>query len=314
MRCRGNKRLQGQVCLSICLFGWRDTVVPLSLCVVPRYWPVYARAMHFPAPVDPCVRNDQAPWEKFDNEAYVAQNYLDLLPVDAKILSEVGGYFSRHFRERGEGARSPVLGIDMGAGGNLYPALAMLPWCRKITLFERAPENVEYLRQQRSEVAQNWDAFWKVLCYEKVYADLDSKWKNVFREVARVEQGNLFKMGRRNWLGIRRSAGKYQIGTMFFVAESISTSPDEFRQAVDCFMAVLAPGAPFAAAFMEGSRGYDVGDEHFPACDVDEDQVEKTLAPYANDLKMVRLNDAGHLVRPGHTGMILAYGERRSGE
>ena len=275
---------------------------------------MYAGAMHFPAPVDASVRNDQAPWNKFDNKAYVAQNYLDLLPADAEILSMVGSHFSRHFENRGEGAGSPVLGIDMGAGGNLYPALAMLPWCRRITLFERAPENIEYLRKQRDRMDQNWDAFWKVLCHEKVYADLDSKWKNDFRDVARVEQGNLFKMGRRNRLGFRRSAGKYQIGTMFFVAESISTSLDEFQQAVDCFMSVLAPGAPFAAAFMEGSRGYDVGDEHFPACDVDKEQVENALAPYARKPEMVRLSDADHLVRPGHTGMILACGVRRSGK
>ncbi|MFJ3671224.1 SCO2525 family SAM-dependent methyltransferase [Streptomyces sp. NPDC090106] len=269
--------------------------------------------MHFPAPVDECVLNDQAPWNNFDNKAYVAQNYLELLPVDEEILVKVGRYFSRHCESGSEGEGRPVLGIDMGAGGNLYPALAMLPWCRKITLFERAPENVAYLRQQRDDVGQNWEAFWKVLCETKAYSRHDSKWKIDFQEAARVEQGNLFKMGQRNWLGLRRSAGKYQIGTMFFVAESISTSPDEFRQAIDCFMNVLAPGAPFAAAFMEGSHGYDVGTEHFPACDVDKDEVEAALTPYASDLEMVRLSEAGHLVRPGHTGMILACGKRSSG-
>ncbi|OPG09054.1 hypothetical protein B1R27_07420 [Streptomyces sp. GKU 895] len=274
--------------------------------------------MHFPASVDAPVRNDQAPWNKFNNKAYVAQNYLDLLPADAEILSKVGGYFSRHCSRHSEnrsaGAGSPVLGIDMGAGGNLYPALAMLPWCGRITLFERAPENVEYLRKQCGQVDENWDAFWKVLGDEEGYRDLGSKWRVKFRDVARVKQGNLFKMGRRNWLGFRRAAGRYQIGTMFFVAESISTSLVEFQQAVDSFMSVLAPDAPFAAAFMEGSRGYDVGDEHFPACDVDQERVEKALAPYARELEMARLSDADHLVRPGHTGMILACGVRRSGK
>ncbi|CAM5649016.1 hypothetical protein SANTM175S_10556 [Streptomyces antimycoticus] len=46
-------------------------------------------------------------------------------------------------------------------------------------------------------------------------------------------------------------AERWDLGTMFFVAESITTSLDEFRRGVGCFMSALNPGAPFAAAFME---------------------------------------------------------------
>ncbi|MGI5454686.1 SCO2525 family SAM-dependent methyltransferase [Streptomyces sp. CA-249302] len=262
------------------------------------------------APVDTCVLNSDAPWDEFDPSAYLAQNYRDLLDVDAEILSLMRDHFSRHFADQAE---RPILGIDIGAGANLYPALAMLPWCEEITLFERAPKNVGYLQEQCDGLDPDWDAFWKVLCESKPYADIDGERTERFHQTVRVEEGNLFELGRRGLFGGPATRGKWQMGTMFFVAESISTSHKEFRQAVRCFMRSLAPGAPFAAAFMEGSRGYDVGNRHFPACDVDEAQVKQSLRKFAGEIETKRLGEVSHMVRPGHTGIILAYGKRNQG-
>lgn len=254
--------------------------------------------------------NDQAPWKDFDPRAYVDRNYRDLLEVDAEILAYVRDHFSDHFREhRGKGER-PVLGIDIGAGANLYPAMAMLPWCKRITLLERAPKNVRYLRNQQPHFDPEWDSFWKVLCEDAAYREIDAERRERFRRRIRVKRGNLYDLERRSLFGLRRSRGRWGIGTMFFVAESISTSYEEFRRGVECFMLALAPGAPFAAAFMEGSTGYDVGDRRFPACDVDETRVRESFGRFTGKVEMRRLHELSHLVRPGHTGIILALGHR----
>ncbi|MHC3473316.1 SCO2525 family SAM-dependent methyltransferase [Streptomyces sp. 7R007] len=262
------------------------------------------------APVDSHVLNADAPWDDFDPSAYLDQNYRALLDADAEILSFVRNHFSDHFREHGEYVERPVLGIDIGAGANLYPAMTMLPWCREITLFERAPKNVRYLRDQQNRVDPAWDSFWEVLRKDQAYDRIDGEWTDKFRTVTRVEKGDLFRLRRRGLFGSRRLDGRWQIGTMFFVAESISTSHDEFRRAVECFMRILAPGAPFAAAFMEGSTGYDVGNRHFPACDVDEAQVKESFRNFAEKVETRRLSEVSHMVRPGHTGIILACGKR----
>ncbi|MFF4251953.1 SCO2525 family SAM-dependent methyltransferase [Streptomyces sp. NPDC001663] len=262
------------------------------------------------ASVDSPMLNDDAPWDDFDPSAYFDQNYRDLLDADAEILSFVRNHFSDHFREHGEYLERPILGIDIGAGANLYPALTMLPWCREITLFERAPKNVSYLRDQRLHADPAWDSFWQVLRKDPAYTRIDTERTERFRKAIRVQQGNLFALGRRNVFGLRRSAGRWQIGTMFFVAESISTSHKEFLRAVECFMRSLAPGAPFAAAFMEGSTGYDVGNRHFPACDVDEAQVKESFRNFADKIETRRLSEVSHMVRPGHTGIILVCGKR----
>jgi hypothetical protein len=251
---------------------------------------------------DAQVKNADAPWSSFDPIAYVDHNYRDLQAEDAEILHIVGDHFGGHFRKQGVG---PVYGIDVGAGANLYPALSMMPWCDEITLFERSSANVEYLEGQVDSYGSNWDRFWKALGEHEAYGSLDLEPRERFRKVVKVEQGNIF--------GLERFGGRWSVGTMFFVAESMTTSHQEFGLGVERFMCALAPGAPFAAAFMEHSKGYHAGKQFFPACDVGESEVRASLEPFAGDFKVHRLkSEAG--VRDGYSGMILAYGWRRNAD
>lgn len=244
------------------------------------------------------MKNAEVAWSAFDSIAYVDHNYRDLQAEDAEILTIVRDHFAGHFRNQGVG---PVYGIDVGAGANLYPALSMLPWCDEITLFERSPSNVAYLESQVGSYAENWDQFWEALRGNEDYAAFDTDPRARFREVVKVEQGNIF--------GLERFGGRWSMGTMFFVAESMTSSYQEFTLGVERFMRALAPGAPFAAAFMEHSKGYHTGEQFFPACDVGEGEVRESLEPFADEFKVQRLKSAA-VVRDGYSGMILSYGWR----
>ncbi|MBD0837574.1 SCO2525 family SAM-dependent methyltransferase [Streptomyces sp. TRM68416] len=244
--------------------------------------------------------NADVSWAAFDPIAYVDHNYRDLQAEDAEILSIVRDHFGEHFRKRAVG---PVSGIDVGAGANLYPALAMLPWCDEVTLYERSSANVRYLRSQVDSFDGNWDQFWRVLCKNDAYAALDIDPRARFREVVKVRPGDLFDLVRHE--------GEWSLGTMFFVAESMTSSHEEFRRGVECFLRALAPGAPFAAAFMEHSKGYHAGEHFFPACDVGESEVYASLERFADDFKTTRLKSSA-AVRDGYSGMIVAYGRRNS--
>ncbi|MFJ3641800.1 SCO2525 family SAM-dependent methyltransferase [Streptomyces sp. NPDC090108] len=242
--------------------------------------------------------NDDVTWEDFDPVEYIRHNYLTLHPDDEAIIRVVRDHFSHHFGTSG-GVAS---GIDVGAGPNLYPALSMLPWCDRITLLERSPANVAYLEKQRRSYAGQWDQFWNVLRRDEAYAERCEDPRDRFAQRVRPRLGNLFDLcaGRERWA----------MGTMFFVAESITGSLEEFRRGVGCFMNALEPGAPFAAAFMEHSRGYWVGECDFPALDIDEQEVRDTLGKYASKIDTHRLGEPGDLLREGYTGMIVACGHR----
>ncbi|MEU1592094.1 SCO2525 family SAM-dependent methyltransferase [Streptomyces sp. NPDC005708] len=255
--------------------------------------------MTFRSPGDAQLNADVS-WAAFDPIAYVDHNYRDLQAEDAEILHIVRDHFGDHFRDHAAG---PVSGIDVGAGANLYPALTMLPWCDEITLLERSSANVRYLRGQTESYDANWDQFWRVLCKNDGYAALDMDPRAKFRKAVRVESGDLFDLVRHR--------GRWSMGTMFFVAESMTTSHEEFTRGVECFLRALAPGAPFAAAFMEHSKGYHAGEHFFPACDVGESEVYESLEPFAGEFKTTRLK-ASAAVREGYSGMIVAYGRRNS--
>lgn len=247
------------------------------------------------------VKNADVPWdEAFDSIAYLDRNYRDLQPEDAEILQIIRDHFGDHFRKQGVGS---VSGIDVGAGVNLYPALAMLPWCDEITLFERSSSNVEYLKGQVRSYEESWDKFWAALCRKKAYNSLGMDPRERFREVVKVEQGDIFEL--------KEHEGRWSVGTMFFVAESMTNSPGEFALGVERFMRALAPDAPFAAAFMAHSKGYHAGEHFFPACDVGESDVYASLERFARDFKVMPLKSSAR-VRKGYKGMIIAYGWRRN--
>ncbi|MER6127467.1 SCO2525 family SAM-dependent methyltransferase [Streptomyces sp. NPDC001795] len=247
--------------------------------------------------------NADVSWAEFDPIAYVDHNYRDLQAEDAEILRTVRDHFGGHFRGEGGGR---VSGIDVGAGANLYPALAMLPWCSDITLLERSPANVRYLESQVKSYDEHWDQFWRILRKHAAYAafDRDTDPRARFRQIVQPQPGNLFDLVHHE--------GQWSMGTMFFVAESMTTSHDEFRRGVECFLRALAPGAPFAAAFMEHSKGYHAGEHFFPACDVGESDVRQSVLPFVEGIPTVRRLQASAAVREGYSGMIIAFGHRKS--
>jgi hypothetical protein len=258
----------------------------------------YHREMDLTFPGLPPALNRDAPWDDFDSHSYMEHNYSELRPDDKAIIAKVRDHFADHFQE----GPSPLLsGIDVGAGANLYPALTLLPWCMDITLLERSAGNVEWLKGQRKGYAPNWDQFWDVLCERKDYADVVDP-RKAFEANVHIEEGDLYSLPEHRWT----------IGTMFFVAESLSTSHEEYERAVSKFALALKPGAPFAAAFMENSVGYEVNGLPFPACRVNEDNVLASLSRYANekDVAITRFDLPAGPVREGYTGMILACGRR----
>jgi hypothetical protein len=244
--------------------------------------------------VKPPVTNDDAPWDSFDSADYYLHNYARLRGDDARIIDIVANFFKAH------GPRK-VLGhaIDVGSGTNLYPALTMMPYSSSVTLFERSFTNRAWLSGALEKPQDSWRDFWERIArgrppYHGFRDPLD-----VLGGLARVTPGNVFQL----------RPGQYDLGTMFFVAESITTRKDEFERATRHFVGSLRPWGPFAAAFMRESKGYSVGDDFFPACAVTEKDVAECLAPVAHihQIEMVE----SHGLRDGYSGMIVATGWKR---
>ena len=236
------------------------------------------------------VGNADCDWDSFDSVSYFEHNYSEARQADVAIAGIIAEFFSTCFFPKGSRA------IDVGAGANLYPALAMLPFADEVHLSERAESNRLWLQGQIENPAPSWSDFWRVVSGGRRKYEPVSDFREALRRRGKVEEGNVFTL----------PSGQYNLGTMFFVAESITTMNKEFRRAVTSFVGALKVRAPFAAAFMKDSSGYRVGGRDYPACPVDESDIRRTFAEIAHDVKLDTIEDTE--VRPGYAGMIVVTG------
>jgi hypothetical protein len=234
-------------------------------------------------------------WDGFDSAAYFDDNYRDLRPDDDQIIKIVADFFQNHGPRRWRDRA-----IDVGSGANLYPAMTMVPFASEVSLYERAFTNRQWLAHQLDEPYSSWRQFWDAMSRDRENYQITAEPLDLLHQRAKVVKGDIF--------GLRPE--QFDIGTMFFVAESITTRDDEFTRATKQFVRSLKPEAPFAAAFMRDSSGYRVGDREFPACSVNEADVERCLNGVAHiaDIRTVASTD----LRDGYCGMIVATGRRRA--
>ncbi len=236
-------------------------------------------------------RNADFPWGIFPSDAYHDQNYQHLRDDDREILARVGDFFQRAGIIRGRG-------IDVGTGTNLSPALAMLPFCRHISMWEISAANIDWLKKNTPSYPPNWEQFWSVLQAYEPYRRIRDPRGALHAKVGLVA-GDVFRLPQRHW----------DIGTMFFVACSLSPDMGEFTRAVHTFIRSLKPNAPFAATFMEESEGYEYAGIRYPAVKVSKADVEQVLGSLTYGVEVVKIDTASPL-RAGYEGMLLAVGRR----
>jgi hypothetical protein len=244
----------------------------------------------------PLIRNDAVQWSDFDAHEYWKLNYADVLPEDAEIIQcaskfliEASGESARHRRA-----------VDVGAGTNLYPALLMLPWAEHITFTEYASPNIDWLSRELADAPGEWRwrPFWDLVAGLPCYRAIDDP-RQALAAAYDVQTLSIFDLPARTW----------DLGSMFFVADGMTTDEGEFKAAVRAFLDALRPGSPFLMAFMEGSNGYDVHGRGYPSVNVSPRSLDALLAelPVAGT-SLLRTDNSVKRLRPGYDAMLLVTG------
>ena len=177
----------------------------------------------------------------------------------------------------------------------------MLPYLDRVTLWEPGAGNVAWLRRETLRLRGDWPwtPFWEQLADAQPTAYKPVTPRLALAHAATVHQGTVWDL----------PAARFDVGTMFFVAESMTSEYGIFEAATGRFVRALRPGAPFAAGFMTGSVGYEIAGQEFPAVPVEEPEIADALASVARDVELHPII-TGEPVRPG-VGMILATGRAR---
>ncbi len=191
-------------------------------------------------------------------------------------------------------------GLDVGCGPNLYPGLAMLPVCHSLTLIDYSPRNIACMRSHLAHCGEIWRPYWELISPGGRHGAFDEA-RTWLSERGRIEHGSVFELPETAW----------DLGTMFFVAESITGDRAEFAAAGGSFLRARRPGAPFAAAFMEYSAGYDIDGVEFPAVSIGERDLGECLEPLATEVRIHQIPINPQPLRAGYCGMLLALGITR---
>ena len=242
------------------------------------------------------MQNDAAPWSDFDAVAYWENNYATVFPEDAQIIQ-----CASKFLIKACDGRSPIRSaVDVGAGTNLYPALLMLPWTERIIFTEYAATNIDWLTENLAEAPGEWawQPFWDLVAPLPGYRNVEQPRRRLATSHD-IRHLSIFDLPRRTW----------DLGSMFYVADGITSDEAEFESAVHSFLSALTPGAPFMMAFMEGSAGYDVSGIRFPAVEVTPGSLNALLADLpVTGTDVLRTDNSVRRVRPGYDAMLLVTG------
>jgi hypothetical protein len=256
-------------------------------------------------------KNSSIDWDRFDSVTYQKQNYSPRVrDDDARIILACANHFKKHFLENPQTEVFPI-GVDVGTGSNLYPMFTMLPWSQQIVLIDTSQSNLDWLNSEirllRSgdrEALDRWEPYW-----DRTW-EAGNPWLNttLIQTMAKTalypSRADILSLGMEH---------AFDLGTMCFVAESMTSDRDEFAAAVYSFLRSLRPGAPYAIACMAESTGYVTGGVDYPAVPITANDLFATLSECqytGRELVHVQVIPVpkGGPLREGHRGMLLAFG------
>ena len=245
---------------------------------------------------EPSMRNEAAAWSEFDADGYWKFNYASVLPEDEEIIRHASEFLLRTCGTRLQVRRA----VDVGAGANLYPALLMLPWARDIVFTEYAESNIRWLGDNLAQASGDWpwQPFWDVVAGLPCYRTIQRPRRRL-AAIHEIRHLSVFDLPRCAW----------DLGSMFFVADGITSDEAEFESAVRSFLGALTPGAPFIMAFMDGSSGYDVSGVGFPAVKVTPTSLDALVGTLPiTGVSILRTDNSVRRLRSGYDAMLLVTG------
>jgi hypothetical protein len=242
------------------------------------------------------IRNNAVEWSAFDADEYWEINYASVLPEDAEIIQCASKFLIEACGEPARFRRA----VDVGAGTNLYPALLMLPWAERLVFTEYASPNIDWLGKDLADAPGEWrwQPFWDLVAGLPCYRTIEDP-RRALAAGHEVRTLSIFDLPPRTW----------DLGSMFFVADGITTDLAEFKDAVRAFINALLPGSPFLMAFMEESDGYVVHGRRFPAVRVTQRSLDALLGELpVTGTSVLRTDNSVRRLRPGYEAMLLVTG------
>lgn len=236
--------------------------------------------------------NANYPWSKFDPEAYFEHYYGDPHPDDDRVTQCATAALETAYP-----ANAKLDVVDVGTGPNLIPFFSAFSRARRLTAWEYAQTNIEWIERELSKdtLRPQWQHFWDIARASAFNPEsLPQNPLPAMRQMTSIVKGSIFDLPKANW----------DAATMFFCAESITGRRDEFEAACNAFASCVRSGGTLAAAFLVRSSGYEVGGRRFPAINLSVEDIEAVFRRLASDVRIEPVGLVSQEVRSGYSGAL----------
>ena len=229
---------------------------------------------------------------QFDPETYLAHYYKEPHPDDDLVLK-----LTCEALRKAQPARE-LDTVDVGTGPNLFPLFAALPRARKLTAWDYAKPNIDWLNNElaKSTMRPQWEHFWAVA--REAWGrglELPANPIPALRQKTEPHQGSIYDLPKQNW----------DAATMFFCAEAVTNVQSEFDEACACFAKCVRPGGALVAAFLVNSASYELDGVRAPVMTLSEGSLQATFKKVADNVTTRPIGIVQEEVRSGYTGMVL---------
>lgn len=238
------------------------------------------------------LRNADVDWNGWPVADYLAEVYRELHPSDDAVIEHHSAFYRTLTRD------SVARSVELGAGPNLYPLMVAASASRNIEVIEPSAANLAYLDRQLHDPDPSWLPF-----YERCRKLQPTLPATLLAALARVTV--------RAGSAADLRPDTYDLGSMHFVAESVTEDLDEFREICQSLARSVKLGGHLIAVFMENMSCYRIGDgPEWPGIPVDARLVREVFDPLVVDLSTTRVGFDPTGPDYGYTGMVLMTATR----
>ena len=221
-------------------------------------------------------------WNDFCSEAYFEDNYKKASTIDRKLADMLRAFCIKYGPFKNS--------IDVGTGTNLIPYIVRENFVQTSILFEYSDNNIKWLKNvfENQSLLKHWSNY--------LPTDVEISPFNA----PIIEKGSIFEPINR----------KFDLATMFFCAESITSEINEFISAINNFVNCLNPDGYYFIALMRNSLGYSVNGIHYPAVSIDEHIVQHTFSKISKVIYTKVIESDGSLDRDQFDGFVVVAGQK----
>jgi hypothetical protein len=211
-------------------------------------------------------------YETFEAQHYLEEYYATIGPENAALLK----FFANAYRNLPQGS----VMLEFSGGPTLYSLISAAKVVDEIHFSDYLPQNLAEINGWVSGIRQTklWDSYFELALRREGHTDVTPALIQERMTLLRQKITNLLFCDAFSAQPLMNSPRQtYDVVAANFVAESITSTMQEWQSVVGNICSTLRPGGTLIMTALKGASHYTVSDRNYSAVSINEVNVVQTL-------------------------------------